>query len=321
MAALFAGTKTAEKTVMLVDIENGSAGAALARLSPHQAPKIFGEVRKRIPLLKTHDSSLLAKEIEKTAKEVLQHAHEVAARVRTHDRLSSLGQTTHALVFLHAPWAHVQFEESGKASVAAAEHMLESLRSMHLATAYDIPLSFHAFSTATAPLLPSVYQISEDTLICIVSSEIVELILVSEGLVMGYATIPFGTRTLIRTLKTHADMSEAEAYSVLKLTQGGDTEALAAAKEHLVREFVDTAPALLKDSYANHVMVVAHEPFGKWFGRALTHEAVGELFNNGGSIRTVASSHISSHIATHAVVPDISLMLAALFADARLSGI
>ncbi len=49
MAGLFGKKKHAGKTVAIADIENGSVAAALVRLIPGEAPRLFAEKRVSLP--------------------------------------------------------------------------------------------------------------------------------------------------------------------------------------------------------------------------------------------------------------------------------
>lgn len=321
MAGLFGGKKGSGQTVLILDIENGSVGSALAHLAHEHSPKLFGEVRVAVPLLHARDAKTLSSYIHKAATDALVHAQEVAARLRAHPGLARLGNPTRAHVFLHAPWSRVEFAESGAPAIAAPEDFLASMRGVSAGTVGDLPLYFHSFGTAAAPILPSLYETYGPVLVCVVSGELVELLIVEGGAVRGYGTIPFGTHTLLRTLRTHGGISEAEARSLLKLPVSSAEEALQASVAHFAHEVSDTARTLLASESAGTVLVVAHEPFSTWFARALTHEAVGALFAEGSTVRTVRPAHVMPYIAAHAQRPDIALMLGSLFADARLSGI
>lgn len=327
MSALFPKTKTDEKTVVVVDIENGSVATALVRISPHESPKLFGETRRHIPFLKTHDADLLARSLERSARDAMLHTQEVGARIRAHDALAHLGKPEGTFVFLHAPWSSVRFEEDGRPAVAAVESFLSSIRSLHTDLFGAHPAHFHSFATATAPLLPSMYGHGEEALVAVVSSEMTEIILVLHGEVGGYATLPFGAHNLLRTLRSHGGMSETEAVSALRLFASKGHlhphigEILSVAEAHLAGEFAAAVSELQKHRPSGMVFVVAHDPFSSWFAHALTHEELEAVFTEGGTIRTVHPRHITPFIAAHARTPDLSLMLGSLFADSKLSGI
>jgi hypothetical protein len=321
MAFLFGKKKPVEKTIIVVDIENGSVGSALVRLSPAHAPKLFGQIRKRVPLLVTRDANRLSEEIEKATQGALQHAHEVAARIRMHAPAAAIGVAERGMVFLHAPWSGVRFEEGSRADVTAVESFLRTIHQLHAASAPDMPVSFHSFGASAAPLLSTVYDISHPTLVCSISSEMIELFIVENGSVAGYGTIPFGTHSLLRTLQSHGGLSQAEALSAMYLESPYGTEAFEASAQHIAREFSDAARELLKHSEASDVLVIGHEPYAQWFAGVLTHEDVGEVFSNGGAVRAVRARHVTPFIAAHAGAGDVPLMLSALFADARFGSV
>ena len=47
---LFGRKKAPEKTILTLDVEQGSVGSALVRISPNEPPRIFGEFRTHLPL-------------------------------------------------------------------------------------------------------------------------------------------------------------------------------------------------------------------------------------------------------------------------------
>lgn len=327
MSAVFGKPQSREKTILLLDVENGSVGAALARISPRAAPRVFGEKRIRTPLLSTYDANFLIKEIEKAARDACVHASEVAARIRAHTTLSPMGTIARTAVFLHAPWSSLDFEESETPTITATESILESLRPLARTFFSDVPLSFHSFGAATSPIVHSLFETPQYSLVCTASAEVMEFLLVDGDTVWGHATIPMGSHTLLRTLKTHAGLSEAEARSAMRLSlhagieSGVAGEALRAATLYFLEEFAQVVHKLLLHQPLERIYVVAEEPFAQWFAQALADESLEELFPDGGEVRAVEARHLIPHIAAHAPSPDVSLILGSLFADARWSGI
>ncbi len=86
---LFWGKKSPDKTILILDVENGSVGSALVRLSPDKQPKLFGEARFNTPLGMSRSGEKLSKDIEEAAREALRNASEVAARIRTNKKVTS----------------------------------------------------------------------------------------------------------------------------------------------------------------------------------------------------------------------------------------
>lgn len=324
MSALFKRSKAQEgNTVLVLDVENGSVGSALVRVSPHEAPKLFGEKRVHTPFFKSHATSSIVGEVERAAERALEHAAEVAARVRVHAS-EPQGTISHAAVFLSPPWGTMPtgFEELPH---PITQHLYDALITM-LGPAASI--SFHPFATAGAHMVPSLYPHEERYLLCIVSGEIIEIVAMQstpyERQLLGHATLPFGQNAIIRTLNTHAGLSPAEALSALKLVRHGHTahmhEPLTSLAMLLAGEFEEVANKLAAQGGLRSVFVVGNEPTAEWVAKALVeHASLDTLFPEGGTVRAVKGSHISPYIAVHAAKPDIALLLEALFVDASQS--
>ncbi len=318
MSVLFPKKQPAgERIVLLLDIENGSVGAGLVRLSPLHAPKLFGEVRKHTRIPKTHDSELLAKEVEKAAGEALAHIQEVAGRVRLHAQLAPLGKIERGAVFLRAPWVHVDFNDAGRPETSAVDTFLDSVKQLGGSILGDLPTSFHSFGVSAGPILHSLFDIEDRSVICMLGGEVTELFVTDSTGVHGYATIPLGTHTVIRTLQTHNGLSEAEVYSLLRLPRSASTETLHTSASHMLGEFMSVLRALLYKDPSKHVFVVGEEPFTEWLAQVLAHKDLGDIFTERGEVRTVGRHHVAPYLAGHAEKPDIPLMLLSLFADAR----
>jgi hypothetical protein len=321
MSALFKRTKKQEgSTVLILDVENGSVGSALVRVSPHEAPKLFGEKRVHTPFLKSHAASSIVSEVERAAEAALAHAAEVAARVRVHAS-EPHGTISHTAVFLSPPWATMPtgFEELPH---PISQRVYDSLIT---ALGPGASVSFHPFATAGAHLVPSLYPHEERYLLCIVSGEVTELVAMQstpyQRQLLGHATLPFGQNAILRTLNTHAGLTPVEALSALKLARHGTMshlhEPLTSLAIHLAGEFEEVARELAAQGELRSVFVVGSEPTAEWVAKALAeHASLDTLFPQGGTVRAVRGSHISPYIAVHAPKPDIALLLEALFVDA-----
>ncbi len=319
--ALFS-KKGSGKTIALVDIESGSVGAALARLSPREAPKLFGEARIRIPLLNTRNAEALAREIERATDEALMHLSTVATRIRNHETLSDQGEIERAAIFFSAPWAAMHL------SGGSADFVEPVLNSAHLSlrsTLGEIPTSFHPLGTVAAHGSVVLFPESGAVLLCIVSAEVSELLVVSNNRALGHATVPVGSHALVRTLISHAGMSPAEAYSFIGLPRGSGHayhEPLIAAEDDFALEIEDAARDLSGLVPLSGIIVVASEPTAEILARALARSSsLAEIFPQGGTVRAARSSHVMPYIAAHAKNPDLHLMLEALFIDAKFGGI
>ena len=321
MSPLFGHKREEGKTVLLLDVENGSVGTALVRLSQTDAPRLFGEMRVHTPILKTHNAALIAKEIGAAAHTVLQHIAEVAARIRIHFA-EPLGTIAHTAVFMSPPWGSLNV------GTPQVPHPITQALYNALGTTLGHPLStsFHPFATATAHMVPALFPHEEQYLLCIITGEVAELIALTreaeESTIVGHATLPLGRNSIVRTLMSHGGLTEAEVLSLLKLQTRGlhhpQSEPLNSFAAHMAEEFKSVMQEFAAVGPLRSVFIIAHEPIGEWFARSLTeHPSMEELFPEGGTVRALRGSHISPYLAIHAHKPDLVLLLEALFVDAR----
>jgi len=316
-------TKDAGQTIAILDIENGSVGAALARLSRGDAPKLFAETRIRTPILATLDTRTMSREIEKASRDALHHVSEVAARIRMHEALSSSGSIDRAAVFFSPPWAAMHLE-GGTADYAP--HIEGLTQGLIEETLGDKRISMHPFGTAAAHGAVALFPGEAPTLLCIINGEVTELLLLAGGKLVGRATMPLGLHSILRTLTSHAGISAAEARSLISLashdSDGPAYEPLAAAQAHFASEFASAAEPLVEHTPVQSVLVMAPYPAEEWFARALSQEPrLAELFPEGSTVRAMRAQHAMPFIAAHAPKPDLPIMLEALFVDAKFSGI
>jgi hypothetical protein len=319
MSPLFGKKNTGERTVLILDVENGSVGACLVRLSPNHLPKMFGEVRKIIPPQVTHDTDALARRTLQALEGALAHTSHVAARVRTHSTFAPAGQIDNVVVFFSPPW--------GALSIADRElplHPFGALvkRSIE-AYAGPVGITFQPFGFMAAHTTPLVIPSDDHYLISAMSGEVTELILLenmgSHLKIVAHATLPLGRHYPLRTLLTHGGYSEAEALSLLRLSGSTASEALLAASAHAAREFGSVARELLKHVEARRIIVVGQEPTNEWFARSLAQNIeLHKLFPNSGEVRTVKSSHVLPYVGVHASRPDLPLLMEVLFVNTHL---
>ncbi len=330
MSPLFGKKKSTGTTVLVLDIENGSVGAALVRLSKDSAPKLFSEKRVYVPALATRDSLTLVPRVLKATREALAHAADVAARVRLHPTMSDVGEVSRIIYFLHAPWVSVGIPEVGKVSLDAHEPFLEELRLATIERFDGTPISFQSFGSRIPSVVGSMFDVGDDLLMVSMTGEITEVTKARGGSLLGHATLPFGTHTFIRTLGSHAGMTEAEARSALTLLRHKGAhehvpwgEAFKAASSHLVEESKDVIEALLREHTSPHgVYVLAPGPLAEWFAQTFANdERLASLFPEGSSARALHAHHAKPFLAVHATVPDVPLSLEALSIHARTSGI
>jgi len=319
MSPLFSKKKDTEgKTVALLDIESGSVGAALVRLSPHDAPKLFAEKRITLPLHKTRDSVALARAVEHAAEQALLHISHVATRLREHDALAAQGDVGRAAVFMSAPWATMHLK-GGTADFA--EPLQDATRDLVRGVFGEVPTSFHPLGSAAAHGANLMFPPESAHLLCVVGGEVSELLVTDNRTVLGRATVPLGQRTLVRTLVAHGGVSPAEAASYLALAKREGHplfEPLRAAEDHVAAAFTEAAGETRAHHTLGGVVVLAHEPFADIMARALSRNtALAGHFPAGGTVRSLRASHLMPYLAAHAAKPDTILMLEALFAEGK----
>ena len=313
---LFWGKKSPDKTVLLLDVESGSVGSALVRLSATEQPKLFGEIRVAVPLGASRSGESLAKAVEAAAREAVRNASEVAARIRTHNKkVAPQGVVERAVLFLSAPWGTPNLAEGRPVFLPSMTDVLatEVARSFgHLPSSLYTAAGAAAFGARTT-------MGEEPCLVCMVTGELTELMRMDKSGVAAHATIPTGSNNLLRTLKSHGTISEHEARSAARLPfeTAHVREPFKAAASHFAEHFKDAAKEMLAPGDISHVRVVASEPASNWFARALAQDtSLAELFlPRGGEVRALQVRHLSPHIAAHAESPDSMLMLGALFVD------
>ena len=329
MSPLFGRKREEGKTVLILDVENGSVAASLVRLSPTHLPKMFGEVRKVIPLQNTHDTDVLARLTHDAAISALAHVAQVAARVRANSTLSAAGYVDSAYIFLSPPWGALTFaarELEPHPFVRQIEKSLEAFFG-------PMPVSLQPFGFMAAHTIPIILPSDDHCLLMTVSGEVTEIILLENAgshlRIVGHATLPIGKHFPLRTLLTHGGISLAEAYSAMRLhamrisKEGGDPshalEALHAAGEHVASEFGSIASELLQHAPARRIIVVAEEPSGEWFARSLvTSNELSKLFPASGGARAVRAALVLRHVGVPAARPDLPLLLEVLFVNTRL---
>lgn len=310
--------KEGERTALILDLENGSAGTALVRLSKGEQPKLFGEMRAYTPLPMTRSGATLQAEIERAAQKALRNAAEVAARVRQHAAASPLGEIDMVAVFMAPPWGSPNLED-GRPSFL--ESMASFVRKAIGSSFGNVPVGFYT-SAGSAAFGTRALMTNEPCLVCAVTGEVSELMRLDEQGVAGHATFPTGTHSYLRTLRTHGNISEEEARSAMKLPSGAGhlKEASAYAAREFAAHFKDAAYSLMRPGELTRVVIVAPEHSVERFARALSDDqGLHELFPEAGEIRALRASYATPHVAAHAETPDLHLLLSALFVDSHLN--
>lgn len=307
---LFGPKKPEGKTLLLLDIENGSVGSALVHLEPDKPLRMFGERRAHLRVLPTRDSHSLLNEICTGVHTIAQQMAELTAGLRQHNSTSQVGNISRAAVYLGAPWGQPDLAAGTPAFVGR----MRDIVSRELDSLGDMP---HSFFTTTGGVLGGASRAlphDETYLLCIVGSEVTELLLVHNNNASGYATLPLGTHTLVRTMRAHG-FSDAEAHSAMRLSPD-HAEPMLAAQKHFAQEFEVAVGGLLRHAPVRRVWVVSRGELGEWFAKALSGSAtVASLFPQGGEVRVLRAAHVAPHLTAHAHEPDLMLGLHALHAE------
>ena len=319
MSWLFGGTKKPSgKTVLMLDVENGSVAAGLVRISKDKPPRLFAESRIHTPILRTRGAFDLAESLHEATRKALQHTSLVAARIRGSSRLEGLGDVTEAKVFLHAPWSTLTTHPQGW-KWNHEPLMMASLKSAVDSTFATIPSAFYPFANAALDTTNALFEKQDDFLLCTVTGEVAELLLVQGSTFAGRATIPIGVHLPIRTLQSHGNISLAEARSILALSRHDVpphyAQSLSAAAAHFTQTFADAAKEILGNNAIHSILVVGAEPSATWVAKALSENtsSVDNLFTPEAVVRALHAHHLLPHIAVHAPKPDLALLVESVF--------
>ena len=310
-------------TILLVDVASGSVASALMQLSKNDCPKLYGEVRVPLTVGSRAVSHEIAAKVQKAVDEVLGHVGHIAANLRQNQATLQLGTIKAVHVYFGAPWVSATVSHTHRAlQFAFEDEILRDLYRQVGSIAGDSAVTAYPFNGAAAHATRAI--LNETMLVCILTGEVVELVVVEGVTPIAHATMPYGIHTIYRTLQSHAGLGTHAVQSLLTLThQTGEplvvyAEPLQAVAEHLTEEFVETATELVEQFAIHTIMVIADEHMGDWFARALTAStATVELFPNGGVVRALRPKHLEDYIATLAPNPDLSLMMEALYSNRR----
>ncbi len=304
-----------EKTVAIIDIENGTAGVALARIFPNQAPKLFSEKRTILPIPRLLNRKALEQTIHRTVSQLLSYASEVATRIKNHPKTVSMGKVEQVVVFLRPPWIDMA-ESQGSFQLTATHSLLREVRKESQAIFQDAQISSHSFATAAASVIEDFYP--QQTLMVTLTGEISEVTLSQNGMLEGYSTFPFGMHTSLRTLESHAGLTLEEAYSALKLNPEHLFEPIESAYTEFTNSFYHAAKEMIGKNSSAHVFVLAPEPFGDLFAHTIAEAPrIATLFKEESLVQALRTSHFSALLAAHGPSPDLFFMLEALFVNKR----
>ncbi len=312
MWSLFRKDKVENEIVLIVDVENGSVGAALAYIpvkdqsgTAQDKPVFLAGSRVHLPVPQRLSGATLLVEIKDALYIALQNIRETTYPAR-------------AVVFFSPPWSTLRQGKHG----LEWDHNDDVISAVSAAVSesFDtIPISFQALGTAASSVVGDLFPDKQGMLLCTVTGEVTELIPVHDSVPYGRVTIPIGTNTLLRTLRAHTDMSDAEVRSSLRLMQHESSpihsalaEPLAATSAHFVKQYIDAVFDLAPHYLPSDVLVIAQEPSAMWFARMLAQSdnaAFPNLFPQGGTVRPLRNSRLAQHVISRSPTADAIMML------------
>lgn len=292
---LFGRKKVEAKNFLILDVESGSIGAALARQDRDGTMTILSELRVHTPVHAKRSASLMAGDLERLLRDIMPDVSRQAHQA---------GGLSQVAVFMSPPWGTPNLD-TGRPDFAP--EMQESLR-RELRPYTEAPANFYTGAGAAAQGLRVLSPYEDKYLVCIVTHEMTELLLIHNGKVAGHATLPHGINLPLRTLRTHGGMSETEARSALRL--GHLAEPLNSATGAFAQEFLSAGRELFDEHTPSRVWVVS--PMGDYFAQALAHPSLGALFPQGGEVRALRPHHLAPQLGGPGG-QDLFLILEALF--------
>lgn len=302
---LFGRKKEQAKTALIIDVENGSVATALARLEADGSLRLMQESRRHLPVRHGRSLDDLSKGVIGSLSDMIKKVSEFASLARHQAEDPSIGHVSNISVFLSPPWGNPNLK-TGKPDFLS--HMQgEIVR--EVSPYFDAQPKFFTGAGAAAAGMRGMLPFEDKYLLCIVTHEMTELLLVHNGAVVGHASVPHGMNLPLRTLKAHGNLSDAEARSALNLLHLD--EPLSHAADHYAKEFKNAAQHLFGAGAApERVWVIS--PAGEYFARTLGHESLSDLFPEGGVVRTLKPLHAAKHLDL-GESRDMGLILAALY--------
>lgn len=272
------------RTFLILDVESGSVGGALAHLG-EGAPRYFGEMRSDFAVGPARDAHSLRAQAASAIGRVAEELAQVAARLRGHEAARAFGTIERAVLFMGSPWGVPRLDQ-GK------PYMDEPLRAeaeRALARHFATPLHAHARASAALHAARATLPYDSTYLLIVPGGEITEIMSIEDGAVASYGTLPVGLHTAVRTLAAHGGLHEHEARALIKL--GADTEPLTHAREHIAGQFARLAK---NHGWERHTRVYSMSHQGDWLARALSRSSAARLFGEGSTIKHLPQTPLES---------------------------
>lgn len=301
---LFGRKKETGKTALIIDIESGSVASALARLEKDGSLRLLSESRRHLPIRHGRSAEDLAKSALDALAHMMKKVSEYASALRHEAHDPTLGNVASVSVFLSPPWGNPNLKTGVPNFIS---HIKDSV-AREVSPYFNVSPKFFTGAGAAAASMGALLPYEGKYLLCIVTHEMTELLLVHNGAVVGHASVPQGMNLPLRTLKSHGALSDAEARSALTLLHL--EEPLAHAREHYAREFKARARDLLSAGAPERVWVIS--PAGEYFAKTLSHELLSDLFPEGGVVQALKPYHAAKHL-DMGQSRDIALILASLY--------
>lgn len=211
----------------------------------------------------------------------------------------------------------------------ATTNSYASLHDSLLNLAHSFPhstaVTFHSFGLPASHALQTLKPDISDALLLDIGAEVTEVLQIKHGALMGRATAPVGSNVYLRTLKTHADISHAEANSALKLAKAEGTrlsgelgEPLTDAGKLLLKGLSLALVPLAENGLPIQMYILSDARVTSWIQSAVESTGLPEVYK--GVIPKViplGEKEFAVGVDVKAGATDIFLMAELLFADSR----
>lgn len=306
-------------SVLLIDIESGGvAGGLTNNLSRNSKqknapePRLVAHAQTLLPLTWNTRTEQLLDATVKGVTAVVDDLSLTAARFRQYPQTASFGHIDRVMVFIHPPWAHMDFS---KDQIEYSKPLEQAVRRIVTTRVGDVPCTFHASGSAIAYAAASLFP-DEHLLACSIGGEVSELLAIKKGNLEGRATVPHGTHTVVRTLMSHGGLSHHEAQSALRLGHHAETEHTA--MDHMAREILTAGDMLISRATPPRIVLFTDPIVRDMLARTMFEHDREWKPARTSAVYTVRLADIRSRIGIPATMRNMTLAADAWFAYAVL---
>lgn len=187
-------------------------------------------------------------------------------------------------------------------------------------------ITFHSFGLPASHALLTLKPDIRDALLLDVGSEVTEILQIKNGSLVSRATAPVGSSLYVRTLRTHANMSGAEADSALKLAQNDGTRL----SQELAVPLTDVGKIWLKglsqalipladNGLPIEIYVLADARVQSWIQSSIELNGMPDVYRNVvPKVTRLDEKEFRAGVDVKAEAGDAFLMAELLFSDSRL---